>query len=494
MPAQPIAFSTYPHSTPLFARGVRLVNYYAERAEGPARAPFMLMGCPGMKEFSDVTTVEATAGLECRGFHWLDSEETLYTMIGNFLFTIAADGTPAKASAVNVAGSGPVSMVSDSDQMLIITTPGTDDYLWDGTNLSQLTGANIQDWRDAAFLDGYAVVVPNDPALAGRFWFTEVNQLATVGADNFANAESSSDSLQRVLEVNRLLWMLGPESAEAFYSTGESDAPFVRHNDMIEKVGIAAASSAAVLDDKAFFLAHSRKRGIHVRMIDGDRTVRVSTNALDRILGGATISDARGFAYGEEGHEWYFLVLPSAGTRGRTFAFDAALGLDPPIWHERQSGVKLEAAWDARQAIYAHGKVLVGHKNDGKIYELDYDTHTDAGEKRMAMFTAEMRSSGERWNRLDRIRVDGRTGEAPLGAEEDGDPAPQIVRQLSKNGGRNWGRERWKSLRYAGDYGRIAAWRGGGRFKTCLARFRTTDAVPREITAVYANGTPGRFG
>ena len=486
MPLQPVAFSTYPHSVPLFANGVRLVNCYSERAEGPAKRPFLLVGCPGMKEFA---APSAASGLEVRGFHWLDFNSTLYAVIGSFLFSIASDGSAAEVAS-GLAGTGPVTFVSDSDQMVIVTTPGTDDYLWTAAGgLSQLTGENMQDWRDAAFLDGRAVFVPHDNA--GRFWWTEVEQLATIEDANFANAESSADSLTRMLEVDRLLWMLGPQSAEPFYSTGDDAAPFRRHADRIDPVGIAAADSAAVLHERGFFLAHSRKLGLHVAMIAGSRIRRVSTNALDEILETVTTSDALGFAYGVRGHLWYFLVLPTAG---RTFAFDAAMGLDPPIWHERQSGVQEVAAWNARHAIVAHGKVLVGGNGDGKIYELDYDTRTDAGEDRLTMFPAEMRSSGERWNRLDRLQVDLTTGRGPAGAEADGDPEPVIVMQLSRDGGERWGRERWKKLGHAGKPKKSVVWRGCGRFLNCVARFKMTDAVPRQIVRVHANGEPGRFG
>ncbi len=218
-------------------------------------------------------------------------------------------------------------------------------------------------------------------------------------------------------------------------------------------------------------------------MVQGSSVQRISNNAIDRILGENTYSDAIGFAYSQEGHDFYNLVLPTAK---RTFSYDVPVN----AWHERQSGVKEVAAWDARQCIVAHDKVLVGHVSDGKIYELDFDTHTDAGKKRLAMFPSEMQSSGEYLNRLDQILLDMEVGVGASGATVE----PQIIMELSKDGGKTWGPERWRGIGFSGDYDRTVKWTGCGAFRHCIARFKITDAVSRKIVKVHALGEPGRPG
>lgn len=476
MPQQPFTLSTYPHAVPLFASGRRLVNYYAERAEGQARDQYLLVGCPGMKQFSDT----GAAGSPCRGFVWWNS--VLYAVVGATLFSITSAGTAS--SIGGISGSNPVSFAGDNNELLIITDG--DDYIFDGTTLSQYTGDNIVDFSDAEFLDGRAVLPQASPSIAGRFSWTDVNALSTVSSDSFANAESSPDPLYRVLKVGRLLWMLGESTVEPWYSTADTPA-FARHGDIVKEIGIGALYSRASLPasegspDRGFFLGLSKKSKPSVYVIEGAAVRRISTNALDRILGANTYSDAVGFTYSQDGHDFYCLVLPTAK---RTFVYDATLG----FWHERQSGVQEVAAWDARHAIVAHDKVLVGHKSDGKIYELDFATHTDAGSKRLAMFTAELASSGETWNRLDSVLVQLDVGVGTAGATVE----PQIMMAISTDGGQTFGDEDWRGIGFSADWGRIAKWDGLGPFQQALLKFKITDAVKRNIVKVFARGAQGR--
>lgn len=473
MPLAELTLSTYPHGTPLFGSGRRVVNLYAEKAEGQSRQPYTLIGCPGMKSFASPS---GTGSLEIRGF--TEFSDTIYAVIGSFLFSVASGGTATQVAS-GIAGTGRVSMASDNNELVIITNGS--DYIFDGTDISQFTGANVVDWADVDYIDGRAVYVQASPDIPGRFSWSDVNALTTVGANSFANAESEPDALKRVKVIDRVVWLFGVNTLEPWFATGESTV-FARDSDGIEEYGLGADDSVAELNERGFFLAVSRRARSHVRMIAGERSHRISNNAIDAIIDSGTYSDAIGFAYSRRGHDFYCLVLP---TLKRCFVYDVTTG----FWHERQSGTDIVAGWDARYSIVAHDKVLVGGNKDGKIYELDFDTHTDAGNKRMAMFTARLPSSGEYWNRLDKVLLDMTVGVGAAGASVE----PQIVMQKSTDGGQTWGDERWRGIGFSGDYDRQVKWHGCGRFRHMDLRFRITDSVAREIVAVHASGRPGRM-
>lgn len=479
MPEQQIIYGTYPHSLPAFAGGHRTVNMFAQRAEGQARAPLALTGAPGMKEFADASAT--ITGQPCRG--WVYFNGTWYVVIGGFLFSVASDGTLAQIVGT-IAGSGRVQMAGDNDELIITTRPGTDDYLFDGSTLSQFTGANIVDFRSVAHIDGHNIYIPSSPTTAGEFRWSNVNTMTVVDADNSANAESEPDALLRVEVINRGILFFGGNTLERYYSTGASPV-FSRDSDNIEPYGLAAHDSVAALGRYGFFLAVSEKAAPHVRMIEGARSERVSTDALDEIIAENTYSDATGTAFERNGHLQYALTLP---THDRTFVFDASLGINPPIWHERQSGVELLGSWDARQIVFAHGKTLCGHVSDGKLYELDKDTQTDAGSKRMAMFTVEIKSSGEFFNIMDAVIAEMTVGRAALDATAE----PVVMLDWSDDFGKTWSPEIQIGLGFAGDYSRIAEERGLGEFLTRIMRFRVTDTVPREVVKVFARGRRGR--
>jgi len=483
MPRQSIIPGSYPSGIPYLAGGHRAVNMFMEPGAGPlARAPFAMSGTPGMKEFGDAS---ATAGGQSNRGH-VQFADTWYTVIGAFLFSVASDGTHTEIFD-GIAGTGPVSFVADGDELIIITKAGFDDFVFDGTDVSQLSGANIQEFRSGAYIDQRGLYVPTNPSVAGRWVYSNTGTLTTVDADNFKNAESEPDALLRIEVIRRSIWLFGANTLEPWYATGDTTV-FDRDADGIEPYGLAAHDSVSVLGKFGFFLAVSEQAAPHVRMIAGAQSVQVSTPPIDEIIGSGTYTDAEGLAYERHGHLFFALTLPSIGSNGRTFVFDASLGVNPPIWHERQSGVDIIGSWDARQAAFMHGKTVVGHKNDGKLYELDDDTHTDAGNPRMAMFTVEIASSGEFWNIMDAVIAEMTVGKAAAGASVE----PKVILDWSDDGGLTYSDEIMIPMGFSGDYSRIVEEHGLGEFRTRLMRFRVTDSVPRAVTNVFARGRAGR--
>ena len=70
---------------------------------------------------------------------------------------------------------------------------------------------------------------------------------------------------------------------------------------------------------------------------------------------------------------------------------------------------------------------------------------------------------------------------------------PQIVMQVSKDGGRTWGNERWTSFGMVGQYlGPRATWRRVGSARDFVFRFFVTDPVKFALT--YAAATSRSAG
>lgn len=66
------------------------------------------------------------------------------------------------------------------------------------------------------------------------------------------------------------------------------------------------------------------------------------------------------------------------------------------------------------------------------------------------------------------------------------DKEPQIMLQISKDGGENWGAERWRSLGRVGANHRVE-WRRNGQAKRWTIKFRITDAVKKTIMGCYVD-------
>lgn len=231
------------------------------------------------------------------------------------------------------------------------------------------TGTTGGEWRQhyrtwftsAAYCDGYFLAVEG---LSQKFYISAQYDGYLWSALEFGTAEGSPDNIVAVLADHGEVVMLGSESAELFVDTGNADFPFERVPGGFIQQGCVAPWSAAVLDNRFFWLGgDSRGRGI-AWVSEGNIPKRVSTHAVEAKW--ATypgLNDAIAFAYQEGGHGFWVINFPTANS---TWVYDVTT----QQWHER-------GAWDgstftrhrARCHTYAYGKHLVGDYTTGKIFE-----------------------------------------------------------------------------------------------------------------------------
>lgn len=484
-----IAPGSYAHTFGLNAP-MRNVNVYAERMEGVGRKAFVQRGAPGMKSFCDPTASvqPGAAGQNCRGM--TNFNGTTYGVIGQYLIAIDSAGTPTEPFAgIAIPGTGPVSFAENRAPELFICTSGQD-MIITGGSLGQATGDNMPDFSDVIEIDGRLLGIPASPASgeAGRVYYSNADAFTSFESTGFFNAESDPDGSSALLRIGRLVIVFGTDTVEAFYSTGDT-TPFQRHADGIRGVGIAATGSRASIAgadaNYGFFLAKSKQARLSVQMIsESGQLARISTNALEETMDGfTTYSDAEGYVYSEKGHTFYILKFP---TEKRCFAYDLATNL----WHDRQSGTKEVAGWDGRFTHVAHDKVLVGAE-DGKIYELDHDTHTDRGNTRLRQCMAMAQASGGFHNSMSAIFVECKTGVTPASATTES----KLMLEWSKNGGESWHADtRYKGIGLKGQRLRDngVKWAGFGEFTgSFVAKVQMTDPGELYIKDIFGDGAPG---
>jgi hypothetical protein len=93
--------------------------------------------------------------------------------------------------------------------------------------------------------------------------------------------------------------------------------------------GCAAKYSVAQMGDALFWLSQDKQGGNVVLKGQGYQAERISTHAIEvAIASYAVKSDAIGYTYQQEGHQFYVLTFPTAD---RTWVYDLVTG----EWHER---------------------------------------------------------------------------------------------------------------------------------------------------------------
>jgi hypothetical protein len=139
--------------------------------------------------------------------------------------------------------------------------------------------------------------------------------------------------------------------------------------------GCAAVYSMAQMGDALFWLSESQQGGRVVLRGQGYKTERISTHAIETALATyPVVSDAQGYTYQQEGHQFYVLTFPTAD---KTWCLDIVSGQ----WHERMwlDGEGVEHRHRGMSAAYAYGENVVQDWETGALYAFDLNTYTDNG-------------------------------------------------------------------------------------------------------------------
>lgn len=458
----------------------RCLNLFVEMGnpQGTSKSPAALIGTPGMSLWS----VLGTDGV--RGLLRFSATQ-LVAVVGQNVYLVTTLGSGALVGTLaglvagtTATGTGPVSMASNGTLVMIVTgdagyvlTPGLPVPTLARINSPNFLGADV-----VYFLDGYFVF--NRPGTA-RFQITNLYGISIDGLA-FATAEGAPDLLVTLIVDHRELWLLGENSTEIWFNSGNPDFPFERNQGAFIEVGCAAKYSAAKLDNAVIWLASDdRGQGMVVRT-NGYQPMRISTHALEFALASyARIDDAVAWTYQQEGHSFYVLNLPSAG---KTWVYDASTSL----WHERawrDPNGNLGRHRGQCQVSFAN-KILVGDWENGNISQLDLNVFTDNGVA-IARIRACQHAAGPNMKRqyFTALQID---MEAGVGLSSGQGIDPQARLRWSDDGGFTWGNEMLASIGKVGEYQRRVRWRRLGYARDRVFEVTITDPVRVAIVGAVA--------
>lgn len=455
----------------------RCVNLFPDASEsGASKAPTRLLGCPGLEEFADVLSgpirgCKTTAG--GRSF-WVG---------GDTLFEIDEDGNETDHGQLNTS-IGRVSMAENGTQLMIVD--GLNGYIF------TLATDSLDPIADAQFPNGATVCgfqdtyfLANSPG-TGAFYISANNDGTSWAAADSTIVESSPDDLRALLPDHGELFLAGARSMEVYYNSGDAEFPFDRMSQAVLQVGISAAHTLQSFDNSVLWVSEDEKGGRFVyRMTDAYRPTRVSNKAVERALESiADISESYAWVYKQEGHEFYVLQVPGLSS---SWVLDAATGL----WHERMyynSELGQEELHRGSCHTFFAGFNLVGDRETGKIYKLRLDVYDDNGDAMHAIRITPHLSNEMKWLSINSLHLDMETG---VGLADGQGEDPKVMMKASKDGGRNFGVERWASMGALGKTKTRPRWNRLGAARDWVFEFRITDPVPRCIIGAYAEITPG---
>jgi hypothetical protein len=443
----------------VISRQRRLNCFFEIRKDGD-KEKIVVRGTPG------VTTLLTLPTAPIRG--WRVVNNVLYVVGGLTLYKVLIDLSWTAVGAFDANSTGFVSISDNSVQLLIVDgfagyiyTIVTGTYAQTALNTAgsfgKITDANFPNGTaSVTFLDGRLIAVkPNTRQFYVSEYFDGTGWTNFQGLPTYATKDNNSDFLIAVSAMNGVLTLYGEQSIEFWQNVGSSPLPFGRIAGATRNVGLAAIYSIAYIDDIQLFLGQNLYGGYsEVNILQGFNLQRVSTDDIEHIIGnlpGHVWRDAIAFGYMLDGHKMFQITFPAAN---KSLLYD----ISSDLWSELQSGVGVTGRHIANLGITFNALNFASDATTGKIYQLDDEFTTDNGAPiKRQLITRHIDMGGNTFC-IDELYLDMETGGNSAIGHAGGDSQyganidPQIMLQVSKDNGRTFGIERWKSVGKLGQY------------------------------------------
>lgn len=460
MKSVPIPFGSQSYrSDSLPWNAQRCVNWFAESAPPAAQSktPFMLRPRPGLLTFATIVG-------PCRGHHTMAG--ILYGVYGSNLVSITNDGTVTALGMI--LGVQSVSMADNGVQLTVVASPNG--WVYDNSTavFAKITDPDFPGSQYVTQLNGYFIhVVPGN---SGEIAISNLNDGLAFDALDFADAEASGDPLVAAFSNHGELWLFGTETIEPWGNSGSADFPFSPIQSAKIERGCAAPFSISLYDNTVVWVGDDRI----VYRASGYTPQRISTHPIEQLLQQTgNLLPVQGSWHTVAGHSFYMMKNPGVWC----FLYDAATGL----WHENTSFG--ENFWDYGYPVGIYNEVYVGGDN-GNLFQMDANTRTDNGN--VIPFDA---ISPPLYANDDRIEISRlQLGlEVGVGLNTGQGSDPQAILSWSKDGGKTWSNEHWRSMGRIGEYKRRVIWRQLGQAFEWVFRLQITDPVKPIVTNATAN-------
>ena len=438
------------------------VNLYVEVQSDPEKNILTLYPTPGLSVFVNFG-LNPIRGIYERG-------EVLYAVVGLTLYSINNAGTTTVLGTLLNTSSGRVYFADNGTQLMLVD--GSSGYIYNFNTLAfvRITDVDFPGAVTVTFFNGRFVV--NKPN-SGEFYISALYDGLSWDALDYATAESDPDNLVRVIADSGSLCLFGDKTIEFWGDSGAADFPYARVGSFAIEWGLAARASLCKYMDALIFLRKNRLGQIQVCIQSGASAQAVSTPEMDYIFSQySATSDATAFTYMLSGHAMYQINFP---TPNESWLFDG----QSKSWSKVQYGTS--GRHRAEMQVQLLSKNYVTDYANGKLYRFQEGVYTDDGAMIVREFVGRHVSNGN-YTQFSTMWLE---MEAGVGLNLGQGVAPQLMMQISRDGGHEWGTEIWRDIGAMGKYKARAVFNRLGRARDWLFRFRVTDPVKTVFVAAW---------
>lgn len=446
------------------------INMYPVLAldERLAKYPSAYFRTPGRVSIHSATAQLAKIG------RWIGSYDSrLFCIIGNGFYeydpvfdVLTSRGTLSSSSGyVKVLFNGVMLHILDGVSSKLFTL-----------STNAFTTLVEADWEQAitgTFQDGYGIYpVPN----SSQFMVSQLNDFTTFISTMRGSISIAGEKLVAIQANSLDIWMFGQTKSEVWRNTGGNiDIP---NSNPLERLqgssidrGCASVGSVVQVDNTIVWLSRTTQGVAEVVALDNLKPFVVSTEALHQEWNRYdTVSDAEAYAYTYQGHTFYVITFPSAN---KTWSFDFVT----QKWHQL-------ADWDSSLGFTRSNVSAFCYHTDNvpyaltfnsdKIYRIDGDIYDSDGAPLILERTFPTMTAGLMYLTYYAFTLDLSKG---IGLTSGQGEDPQIMLQISRDGGKTWGNEMWMSMGKIGEYSKMVKWTRLGTNRNFTARIRISDPV-----------------
>lgn len=334
------------------AGATKCVNCYREDVGEEAKAGFNLHACDGFDLFAtggSATPVHAIFAL---------SDAEAYAKIGREIVRMDAAGGLSTIGGVPADGLCTFARNRAAVPDIVLVSDGLVYKIKAGV-LSQISDPDLPPATSVVQVAGYFVFQLAD----GRMFASELDDVDVIST-SFAAAASNPDGGVRCFARGSDLISFGTRSIEFWTDQGNEGFPFGLVTS--RSVGLLSARAVTDVDQTVAFVAHDHT----VRILSGYDPVVISSHDIDRLIRAESDpSVITCFSWTIDGH--VFLCV-SGSTWSKVY------DLATKRWHDRESyGL---TRWRVACAARFGNVTLFGDYANGKVYRLNPDTFTEAGE------------------------------------------------------------------------------------------------------------------
>ena len=293
----------------------------------------------------------------------------------------------------------------------------------------------------------------------------------------FFSGESSSDCVNGLIAVGAQLYVFGPKSVEIMSYLGQENNNWSRlYFSAQDSFGLEAPSTLCSVDNAVYFISSGKARGKCCMKAVGTNFEVISDNWLDEKLESEPTDTAFAFPYATGEHSFVVFQLP---TLGECWCHDLTTG----DWHQRTSRDRksgLECRWRASGVAYWRQK-LYAFTSDGCVCEFSgwVEEFPDGYSLPVIRHRqTEVLVSDNRPFILEEIAIECNTG-----SHASYDREPEVLLEISKDGGNTYGNVRHANFGNVGEYSHRVRFHACGMVRLAVMRVTFSEPMDFVITS-----------